>query len=220
MTTHPGRSVPLSRARTGRRKSALPAYAGPAILKLKQWLRDQAGDTALEQIAVSACYSVSAVSNALGGAELPRLRLVLRIAAGINAPRGRAHELWWAAALEDLVKSSPTPVGMLAEYAFDLRKAMLKTDLGPKEVLQRMAKLCAAEGNVTTAMSRATLARLLTGTTLPRAGQMDVFLRVICLGDPDFARLRSRYEVLCAASSMVKSHVRNVRQLVATQGAA
>lgn len=220
MTTHPGRSVPSSRARTGRRKSALPADAGPAILKLKQWLRDHVGDTPLEHVAVSACYSVSAVSNALGGAELPRLRLVLRIADGINAPRGRAHELWWAAALEDLAKSSPAPVGIDAEFAFDLRKAMLKTDLGPTDVLQRMAKLCAAEGNVTTAMSRATLARLLTGATLPRAGQMDVFLRVLSLSDGEFARLRSRYEVLCAASAMAKSQLRNLRELLTPLGAA
>ncbi|MET8997183.1 hypothetical protein [Amycolatopsis sp. NPDC004169] len=195
-----------SRVRAGRRKSALPADAGPAITALKKWLRQHVGDIPLERVAAASMYSVSAVSSALGGTELPRLRLVRSIASGIGAPQGHAHELWWAAALEEFTKNNPSRSGdPLGEFALDLRKAMLKNDLGPTDVLRRMARLCAAEGDTAKAMSRATLSRLLAGTTLPRSEQMDVFLRVINLRDGEIERLTSRYDVLGTAMALVRS---------------
>jgi hypothetical protein len=209
--------MPSSRLRAGRRKSALPANAGPAITALKKWLREHVGDIPLEKVATAASYSVSAVSSALGGAELPRLRLVQSIVGGISAPQGRAHELWWAAALEDFTKNNPPrrPGSPLAEFGLDLRKAMLKNDLGPTDVLRRMARLCAAEGDVTKAMSRATLCRLLAGTTLPRSEQMDVFLRVINLREGEVERLSSRYDVLSTALALIKSNMRVARLVTA-----
>ncbi|NBH07227.1 hypothetical protein [Amycolatopsis sp. SID8362] len=192
--------VPAYRPRPGRRKSALPAEAGPAVKTLKKWLRGFVGETSLEAVAAAASYSVSAVSGALGGTELPRLRLVRSIAAGVGAPAHEAHRVWWAAALEEFTKHNPgLPGDPLAELALDLRRAMLRHDLGKTDVLRRMARLCEADGDVTKAMSRATLCRLLTGTTLPRTDQMTVFLRALSLRDSEVEQLTGRYEELSAA---------------------
>ncbi|HEY3481139.1 MAG TPA: hypothetical protein VGL02_19785 [Streptomyces sp.] len=167
---------------------------------LKKWLREFVGDTSLEDVAAAASYSISAVSTALGGTDLPRLRLVQRIAAGVGAPQQQAHQIWWAAALEEFNAHDPArPSDPVASFARDLRRAMLRNDLGKTEVLRRMGRRCEASGDVTKAMSRATLCRLLTGVTLPRADQMNVFLRVIDLRDRDIVALTERYEDLVAA---------------------
>lgn len=195
-----GRSMPSHRLRSGRKKSALPAEAGPAVKTLKKWLRGFVGDTSLEDVAAAASYSISAVSTALGGADLPRLRLVQSIAAGVGAPQQQAHQLWWAAALDEFNShNSAQPDDLVASFALDLRRAMLRNDLGKVEVLGRMARRCHAGGDVTKAMSRATLCRLLTGTTLPRADQMNVFLRVLDLRDHEIDALTNRYEYLVAS---------------------
>ncbi|RSD22820.1 hypothetical protein [Amycolatopsis eburnea] len=178
----------------------MPADAGPAVKTLKKWLRGFVGETSLEAVAAAASYSVSAVSGALGGTELPRLRLVRSIAAGVGAPAHEAHRVWWAAALEEFTKHNPgLPGDPLAELALDLRRAMLRHDLGKTDVLRRMARLCEADGDVTKAMSRATLCRLLTGNTLPRTDQMTVFLRALSLRDSEVEQLTGRYEELSAA---------------------
>jgi hypothetical protein len=173
---------------------------------LKQWLRSFVGDTPLEEIAALATYSISAVSNAIGGASVPRLRVVYSIAAGVGAPKGRAHELWWAAALEQFNRDNPATSGHpLVEFGVELRKAMLKSDLGLVDVLGRMRQLCAAEGGHHAVMSRATLGRLLAGRTLPRDEHMALFLRALNLRDGEIERLTSRYETIGMALRMVKS---------------
>ncbi|WP_326957602.1 hypothetical protein [Amycolatopsis sp. NBC_01286] len=210
-----GRSMPLYRPRPGRRKSALPAEVDPAVKALKKWLRGFVGDMSLEDVAAAARYSISAVSSALGGAELPRLRLVQGIATGVNAPAHEAHRLWWAAALEEFTKRHPDPpADPVAQLAQDLRRVMLRNDLGKTEVLRRMVRLCESKGNVTTAMSRATLCRLLAGATLPRTNQMSVFLRVLNLRDDEVEALISRYERLMAARRGGRQPVASARQQV------
>ena len=198
--------MPSPRPRSGRRKSALPPETDPAVKALKKWLRGYVGDTPLEEVAAAASYCVSAVSTALGGTELPGLRVVRSIAAGVGASQVQAHKLWWAAALEDFAKRNPAkPDDPLADFALDLCRAMLMHDLGKTEVLRRMTRLCEAEGNVIKAMSRATLCRLLDGTTLPRPDQMNVFLRVIGLRESELEQLTDRYEKLDTARALARA---------------
>jgi hypothetical protein len=179
------------------------------VKALKKWLRGFVGDTSLEEVAAAASYSISAVSSALGGAELPRLRLVQSIASGVGAPKPEAHRLWWAAALEEFTKDHPQqPADPVAAFALDLRRAMLRNDLGKAEVLRQMARLCESTGDVTKAMSRATLCRLLSGTTLPRTEQMNVFLRALNLRDSEIEQLTGRYERLSAARRDARNPVR------------
>jgi hypothetical protein len=198
--------VPENLARPGRRKAALPADAGPAVKALKEWLRGYVGDTSLEAVAAAASYSVSTVSNALGGTELPRLVLVQSIAAGVGAPLNAAHRIWWEAALEEFAKDNPArPDDPLADFARQLRRVMLRSDLGKTTVLRHMARLCAATGSVIAPMSRATLCRLLDGDTLPRPEKMSVFLRVIKASDTELAQLNARYEELATARARAKT---------------
>jgi hypothetical protein len=176
------------------------------VTALKEWLREFASDTPLEEVAGAAAYSVTAVSDALRGIEVPRLRLVQSIARGVGAPLAQAHQLWWAAALEEFAKRNPVkPAGSLAGFALDLRRAMLRNDLSKTEVLSRMARLCKTDGDVTNAMSRATLCRLLGGTTLPRSDQMNVFLRVLGLREREIEQLTRDYEALSLARAQGKS---------------
>jgi hypothetical protein len=192
--------MPEYRARPGRPKSALPAEAGPAVTALKEWLRKYVGDTSLEKVAAAATYSVSTVSNALGGTELPRLRLVQSIAAAIDAPQALAHRMWWKAALEEFTKDNPPrPDDPVTDYARQLRHVMLRSDLGKATVLRNMTRLCDNTRSVITPMSRATLCRLLDGTTLPNPEQMSIFLRVINATDTELARLTARYQELATA---------------------
>jgi hypothetical protein len=189
--------MPAYRPRPGRRKSALPPASGPAVKALKEWLRRYVGETPLEEVAAAASYSVSTVSNALGGIELPRLRLVQSIAAGVGAPLPAAHRIWWEAALEEFAKSNPArPDDPVADFALQLRRMMLRSDLGKTEVLGRMTRLCDAMKITTKPMSRATLCRLLDGDTLPKPEQMNLFLRVINAREDEVRQLTSRFDEL------------------------
>lgn len=204
--TIPGKAMPEYRARPGRPKSALPADAGPAVKALKEWLRTHVGNTSLEKVAAAATYSVSTVSNALGGAELPRLRLVQSIAAAVDAPQALAHQMWWKAALEEFTKDNPPrPDDPVADYARQLRHIMLRSDLSKATLLRDMTRLCETTHGVITPMSRATLCRLLDGTTLPHPEQMSIFLRVINPTNTELVQLTVRYHELALARARAKT---------------
>lgn len=212
--TIPGRTMPVYRSRPGRRKSALPAAAGPAVKALKEWLRRYVGETPLEEVAAAASYSVSTVSNALGGVELARLRLVQSIAGGVGAPLPAAHRIWWEAALEEFAKSNPArPDDPVADFALQLRRTMLRSDLGKTEVLARMTRLCDAMGISTKPMSRATLCRLLDGGTLPKPEQMNLLLRVINAREEEVRQLTDRFNELVAARARARTAKLKVRSI-------
>ncbi|MGW5703850.1 hypothetical protein [Amycolatopsis japonica] len=147
-----------------------------------------------------ASYSVSAISAALGGAELPRLRIVRSIAASIAAPPDEAYQLWWAAAIEDFeAKNPPARRTPLAQFGLDLRRSMLRQDLGQTDLLRKMMRQCAAEGDLAKMMSRATLCRLLAGTTLPRVEQMSLLMGVLNLPRAELHQLANSYKTLRGA---------------------
>ncbi|MFF1608222.1 hypothetical protein ACFVYA_10615 [Amycolatopsis sp. NPDC058278] len=181
---------------------------------LKEWLRRFVGETPLEEVAAAASYSVSTVSNALGGTELPRLRLVQSIAAGVGAPLPAAHRIWWEAASEEFTKNNPAqPDDPVADFALQLRRAMLRSDLGKTEVLRRMVRLSDAESLTMKPMSRATLCRLLDGDTLPNPEQMNLFLRVIGIRDEEIRQLTVRFEELIVARARARSTKRKARSI-------
>ncbi len=204
-------SVPVERpakypSRAGRPKAALPVTAEVAVIALKEWLRSHIGDTPLEEVAAAARYCTSAVSTAVGGAELPSWQRVRGIAAAVGAPTEQAHELWWNAALADFRKQNPRPEDPIAYYGWELRKIMLREGLGQNDVLQRMERLVSQDSGLGSAMSRATLGRFLAGKSLPRRyGQMVLLLRVLPLKGDEAERLKNRYTILEAAVQIAKT---------------
>jgi hypothetical protein len=192
--------------RVGRPKSALPIDADPAVIAVKKWLRDCVGTMLLTEVAAIANYSVAAVSTALGRDELPSRRLALAIAAAVGAPADATHDLWFAAALVRHKKQYPAqPDSPLAELATDLRVAMLRHDLGPTEVLRRMAKLAAAGAYGQRVMSRPTFQRLLAGETVPRLGQVHLLLTALEVSEQERAQIIGRCTVLEAAQAIIRS---------------
>lgn len=194
-----------ARVRLGRAKSALPVDADPRVIALKEWLRDCAGTTSWTEVAAAASYSISAVSTALGGASLPKLRVVLAIAAAVGAADTTTRELWVAAKLAEYQRATPTPATPLGELAGELRVAMARIDVGATQLQQRMRKLAVTTGYGKEPMSRATLHRFLNGETLPRLGQVGLLLRCLEMGEPQRDQLLRRCEVIQAAIAITKS---------------
>lgn len=192
----------------GRPKSGLPSDAQPAVIALKQWLRTEVGDTPLKTVADLSHYSISTVSTVIGGPALPPLRQVLRVAGGVGASQRRAHELWYAAALEAFTAKLPkAPRNPLVEFGIDLRKAMIMNDLGPGDLMRRMNAASTKFDELGRAMSPATLGRLLSGscTCMPKIVQMDLLLDALKLRPDDHQRLRARHRILSEALVIAKS---------------
>uniref|UniRef100_UPI003F498AE8 hypothetical protein n=1 Tax=Amycolatopsis sp. CA-082387 TaxID=3239918 RepID=UPI003F498AE8 len=207
MTRSIDRPAMTTPARRGRPKAELPRDATAAVITLKKWLRTHAGDVQLKTVAQRSNYSLSTVSTVLGGPTLPPLRQVLSVAEGVHASKREAHELWYAAALEEFTTAlPPKPWNPLVEYGIDLRKAMLRNDLGAGQLLRSMELAAGRFGGLAAAMSRATLDRLLAGTKLPASiVQLDLLFDALTLSQGESAQLRMRYRVLCAALAMLKS---------------
>lgn len=189
--------------RCGRPKSGLPADAQPEVLDLKQYLRSEAGDAKLETIAGRSGFGVSTVCAVLGGSTLPPLHQVLRVAVGIGASQRRAHSLWYAAALQAFQASQPKHPGPLAAFGIELRRAMLKHDLGPADVRRDMVEAAAKVG--VRSMSIDTLRKLLAGAgAMPKIVQMDLLLKALPLQSDELQRLRARHRVLSEALEIVR----------------
>ncbi|MEV6832091.1 hypothetical protein [Amycolatopsis sp. NPDC051102] len=162
-----------------------------------------AGDTKLETIAARSGFSVSTVCAVIGGSTLPPLQQVLSVAGGIGGSQRHAHGLWYAAALQAFRASQPKNPGPLAAFGIELRRAMLKEDLGPADVRRRMVE-AAARFDVRS-MSVGTLRRLLSGAgAMPKIVQMDLLLEVLPLQPDELQRLKARHRVLSEALEIAR----------------
>jgi hypothetical protein len=207
MTRSIDRSDTSKPARRGRPKADLPGDATAAVVALKRWLRTQVGDVPLKTVAQRSNYSLSTVSTVLGGSTVPPLRQVLSVAEGVHASRREAHELWYAAALEGFTATLPAkPCNPLVEFGIDLRKTMLRNDIGAGQLHRSMELASSRFDGLADVMSRATLDRLLGGSKLPTSiVQMDLLFEALNLPKTESAQFRLRYRVLCAALAMMKS---------------
>jgi hypothetical protein len=127
------------------------------------------------------------------------------VAAAVAAPVHLGYELWVAAAVEDFHRKNPVePDGPLEEFGRAVKLAMLNSDFGPGEILRRMQERSDLESEVSP-MSRATLTRLLAGTTMPSDNQVELLFKALVVRPVQAELLRARYRSALMALEIMKS---------------